>query len=51
MLLHVSTPNVSSSGSFLCYLAKLQKYNCSKRTVGHSGCYFYLVSVTSPFQL
>ena len=29
MLLHVSTPNVSSSGSLLCYLGKLHKYNCS----------------------
>ena len=28
-LLHVSTPNVSSSGRLLCYRAKLHEYNCS----------------------
>ena len=27
-LLHVSIPNVSSSGILFCYLAKLPKYNC-----------------------
>ena len=43
-LLHVSTPNVSSSWSLLCYLAKLRKYNCSSCSV-HVLKYIYHIVI------